>query len=496
MSNFKEIYPQKNFVEELHRMDSLKDDGYEVLAFNGVPEDAPLNAEYCYDLKKNTKIANGKEISVNDGINMPLESLKIFGEASYSVPGDYVRLQYIDNNATAAYIDTGIVADSNLKLEIDFQFLPGRTPGYTNCFGAIGTDSGQYRRWHIQGNGDGIGVVVQYMNSSTSSIFENKPCTTRAYSIIDMKEKTIKTKVGNETQNYSIVYSGNWSSYINFWLFRRSGIEYNNALRIYSCKMYKNGEKLRDFIPVKRKDNNEAGLFDLVTNTFFGNPGGGSLTAGPEAGNATMDNPVNLFVIGTYNPLTQLWNTEITDGDTTTILEHEQPLCSLGDECKDMYDNGMLCYKTQYKQLTDNLNWKVDNVYTNDSLLAVSVLIPDAIKQTDIIYCTHFTPSTDMTQANHIKLDNSKFYLTIDKNIVSSLDDFLQWLRENKLVVIYNRKSVEKIPVVPYILLNTHEGTTTITNDQNADMEIEYRVGPNAILWHREENGEFVEVTE
>jgi hypothetical protein len=86
----------------------------------------------------------------------------------------------------------------------------------------------------------------------------------------------------------------------------------------------------------------------------------------------------------------------------------------------------MLCYKTQYKQLTDNLNWKVDNVYTNDHILAVSVLIPDAIKHTDIIYCTHFTSSSDMTQPNHIKLDNSKFYLTINKNIVSSLDDFLQ----------------------------------------------------------------------
>lgn len=93
MSNFKEIYPQKNFVEELHRMDSLKDDGYEVLAFNGIPEDAPLNTEYCYDLRKNTKIANGKRISVNDGINMPLESLKIFGEAEYDrhgLPDEYI----------------------------------------------------------------------------------------------------------------------------------------------------------------------------------------------------------------------------------------------------------------------------------------------------------------------------------------------------------------------------------------------------------------------
>jgi hypothetical protein len=30
MSNFKEIYPQVNFREDLHRMDSLGEDGYEV----------------------------------------------------------------------------------------------------------------------------------------------------------------------------------------------------------------------------------------------------------------------------------------------------------------------------------------------------------------------------------------------------------------------------------------------------------------------------------
>ena len=50
MSNFKEIYPQKNFREDLHRMDSLGEDNYEVWAYNGEPDYAPLSADYAYEL--------------------------------------------------------------------------------------------------------------------------------------------------------------------------------------------------------------------------------------------------------------------------------------------------------------------------------------------------------------------------------------------------------------------------------------------------------------
>ena len=84
MSNFKEIYPQVNFREDLHRMDSLGEDGYEVWAYNGKPDDAPLSAEYSYELVKNTKKAYGRDIIINDGINMPLESFKLYGESTQS----------------------------------------------------------------------------------------------------------------------------------------------------------------------------------------------------------------------------------------------------------------------------------------------------------------------------------------------------------------------------------------------------------------------------
>lgn len=492
MSNFKEIYPQKNFIEELHRMDSLKDDGYEVLAFNGVSEDAPLNAEYCYDLKKNTKMANGKEISVNDGINMPLESLKIFGETEYDrrgLPDEYIWLTYIKSTG-AQYIDTKFKPNQNTRIICDFYMMNYNT-GYRIPFGTRVGNNYQFLIGSARQNGRDD-WYHRYGSLDTVSPAGNPSVEGIHHADLNKNYYTLD----NFTHTFnSQTFQTDYNCYI-FGVNASGNLSYASAMELYNFKIYDDDVLVRDFIPCSKRSDGKIGLYDIVNNQFYPNAGTGTFVAGPEVGDATMENPRDLDVIGTYNPLTQLWNTEITDGNITTILEHEQPLCGLGDECKDMYDNGMLCYKTQYKQLTDNLNWKVDNVYTNDSILAVSVLIPDAIKQTDVIYCTHFTPSTDMTQANHIKLDNSKFYLTIDKSIVSSLDDFLQWLRENKLVVIYNRKSVEKIPVIPYILLNTHEGMTTITNDQNADMEIEYRVGPNAILWHREENGEFVEVTE
>ena len=82
MSNFKEFYPQKNFREDLHRMDSLGNDDYEVWAYNGDPDFAPLSADYSYELVKNVKMASGKDIKINDAIHMPLESFKLYGESS------------------------------------------------------------------------------------------------------------------------------------------------------------------------------------------------------------------------------------------------------------------------------------------------------------------------------------------------------------------------------------------------------------------------------
>jgi len=53
--------------------------------------------------------------------------------------------------------------------------------------------------------------------------------------------------------------------------------------KIYYWKITKNGTLVRDYVPCYRKSDNEIGLYDLVSNSFFPNDGTGSFTKGANA---------------------------------------------------------------------------------------------------------------------------------------------------------------------------------------------------------------------
>lgn len=65
----------------------------------------------------------------------------------------------------------------------------------------------------------------------------------------------------------------------------------------------------------------------------------------------------------------------------------------------------------------------------------------------------------------------------------------------NQVYICYPRKGTLKVMSEPSVLLHTCEERTEIINDQNAEMEIEYRVAPNARVWEKQEDGAFVELT-
>ena len=52
--------------------------------------------------------------------------------------------------------------------------------------------------------------------------------------------------------------------------------------RIHFFKIYSSSGIVRDFVPVRRNSDGAIGMYDKVTNTFFGNSGTGTFIAGPE----------------------------------------------------------------------------------------------------------------------------------------------------------------------------------------------------------------------
>ena len=55
---------------------------------------------------------------------------------------------------------------------------------------------------------------------------------------------------------------------------------HTSDVKIYNCQFIENGVKERDFIPCYRKSDNEIGMYDTVTQTFFTNSGTGTFTKG------------------------------------------------------------------------------------------------------------------------------------------------------------------------------------------------------------------------
>lgn len=299
MSNFKEIYPQKNFREDLHRMDSLGEDNYEVWAYNGEPNYAPLSADYAYELVRNTKTISGTNIVISDAINMPTESFKLYGESAQS-------------------------------------------------------------------------------------------------------------------------------------------------------------------------------------------------------GVPTMSSPKNFTKIGIYNPSTNYYEikcyTQQQSSDKELIYS-PQPLMSLPSGIRDEYDNGCLYLRTVYDYFKNTDNWQLDTVRSNSNVTIISLFTKKAVNDSIDLWCTHFKPDEDLSQPNRIRIENQRIYISASVTDCPDLDSFLRWMGNNQVYICYPRKGTLKVMSEPSVLLYTCEGRTEIVNDQNAEMEIEYRVAPNARVWKKQEDGTFTELT-
>ena len=79
----------------------------------------------------------------------------------------------------------------------------------------------------------------------------------------------------------SVDYIGNgWGD--KSWYVFNSAAEPNlmASMQLSFLKMYTDGELIRNFVPVVRNSDGAAGLFDIVSQTFYGNAGTGMFTVG------------------------------------------------------------------------------------------------------------------------------------------------------------------------------------------------------------------------
>lgn len=194
-----------------------------------------------------------------------LESNYIILNSISSVDGDP------ENDIPGAYIDTGIkINQASLKIETAFKVHGSDNTIYkdTDILGCILNTSWAGFRLYMD-----IGLYVHSGNTSSyiktkkiDNVNTNKNNIT--ISIVSGK----LTVIYNE-QTYTFTEKVNLSNSNNLLLFAsgaRNSTIWTGALTMYPTKIYIDNAVVRDYVPVKRKSDNEIGMYDKINNKFYG----------------------------------------------------------------------------------------------------------------------------------------------------------------------------------------------------------------------------------
>ena len=168
------------------------------------------------------------------------------------LPSGYTEVEYIQSSGTQ-YLHTGLVCSQsdNYKIELDCDL----------------TSSTYYA---------GANGYLQYQASIAGGARSNLMI-------------TYANKVETITVNGTVKKTDDWSNFsdtnVKIGILRLGAANngwYSSNIqsgKIYSCKIYKNGVLVRDYIPCKNPDST-IGLYDLVNSVFYTNAGTGAFMGG------------------------------------------------------------------------------------------------------------------------------------------------------------------------------------------------------------------------
>lgn len=184
------------------------------------------------------------------------------------LPSSYTRLEYIESTGEQ-YIDTGIKSGSNVKIKSSFaSTIMADARNYV--FGVY--NQSRERMQYSYSLETFLGYGDKYI-SKQFNIDTNKHIIQLYSGIFTLDDNIIQTISTNAFK----------SSSRNIFLFAvnsNAGNMSYSYIKMYLTQIWENNTLVRNFIPARRNSDNEVGLYDTVTDTFYTNQGTGSFVAG------------------------------------------------------------------------------------------------------------------------------------------------------------------------------------------------------------------------
>ena len=295
-----------------------------------------------------------------------------------SVPVEYTQLEYIESSGTQ-YINTDVSAPNGFKAILDWMFTDFSGDNNKTVLGSEDSASPWACNW-LQKRGESVcrwhlGAYDEYRSSTTVSVntqYDIDMSTIKGTSYLKIDGNSIITDTNSNDRSSNSIY---------IFATNKAGTAGDqSSARLYSCKIIKDDETVRNYIPAKRNSDGVVGLYDLISKTFFTNAGTGTFTAGSEIPSATSGWLFDkLKEYGTYT-ITATNGTNTTTQDVLVDMaiefdikmSYKLYLYNLGDECESV--TGGWSAKNSNGSFTKNsTSFILANGYTNTNGLGVSV---------------------------------------------------------------------------------------------------------------------------
>ena len=175
----------------------------------------------------------------------------------------YQQVEYI-SNPNKGYINTGLYASSNTKVECSVKFAEiSRSQAIFGCRTADGSTKNSFVTWGLESNTFRNDFIDT--NNTVSGITVNTSTTyniTKQAGTLTVNNKSSATITGTLTNNSTTLYI------FNVHQPNPSASQYFTG-QLYYFKVYNSNTLMRDFIPVKRVSDSKYGLFDRVNRVFY-----------------------------------------------------------------------------------------------------------------------------------------------------------------------------------------------------------------------------------